>query len=174
MQNRLQRPDGENVSGTFEKTRIPPLPITGGCQCGAVRYRITGKPVTFYLCHCSECQRHTSSAFGESLRLKRGDLEIEGEVKLTTRVSEAGTLREGWFCPDCGVRIWHGSKGSALVNIKAGTLDDTSWLVPAGHIWVRSKQRFFALPADAICYDMQPAAGDTALEDRWQAMTTDS
>lgn len=162
------------MSDTAGKTRIPPLPLAGGCQCGAVRYRITGKPVTFYLCHCSECQRHTSSAFGESLRLKREDLEVDGELELTTRGSDSGTLREGWFCPGCGVRIWHGSRGSALVNIKAGTLDDTSWLVPAGHIWTRSKQPFMAIPADAIDYETQPETGDNTLSERWWAMTTDS
>ena len=165
---------GEEVTESFQRTRVPALPLTGGCQCGAVRYRITGKPVTFYLCHCSECQRHTSSAFGESLRLRRDDLEVYGELKLTTRGSESGTLREGWFCPQCGVRIWHGSEGSTFVNIKAGTLDDTSWLVPAGHIWTRSKQPFMTFSADAICYEAQPETGDETLNERWRAMTTDS
>ena len=119
----------------MRKVTLPPPPITGRCQCGRVRYRITGRPIVFYLCHCTECRRHTSSAFGESLRLHRADLEIEGEMKCFTRLSESGKQHDGWFCPDCGVRIVHGTAGSEQVNIKAGTLDDTSWLVPAGHIW---------------------------------------
>lgn len=155
----------------MQQVKLPGLPIGGGCQCGAVRYRITGRPVTFYLCHCSECQRHTSSAFGESLRLRREDLKVDGELKLTTRGSESGTLREGWFCPECGVRIWHGSRGSVMVNIKAGTLDDTSWLVPAGHIWTRSAQPFMRFGNDELVYEVQPDAADTALEQRWQEMT---
>lgn len=153
------------------KTTVPALPLTGGCQCGAIRYRMRGAPLVFYLCHCSECQRHTSSAYGESLRFRREAMEITGELKLTERRAESGTRRQGWFCPDCGVRIWHGSNTSVEINIKAGTLDDTSWLVPAGHIWTRSKQAFIAFGSDELVYQQQPDDGYEALTRRWRQMT---
>lgn len=146
------------------------LPLTGGCQCGRVRYRISAMPVVFYLCHCKECQRHTSSAFGESLRVRSADLEIEGDLKTVRRIAESGALREGSFCPECGVRIVHGSAGSELVNVKAGTLDDTSWLFPAGHIWVGSKQPFFRIGDDELRYPAQPMDNYAALTDRWHRM----
>jgi hypothetical protein len=149
---------------------LPPLPLEGGCQCGRVRYRITGAPLVFYLCHCRECQRHTSSAFGESLRVRRTDIEVEGELRLTERLADSGARREGYFCPVCGVRIIHASAGAERVNLKAGTLDDTSWLVPAGHIWTRSKQRFIAIGADELAYETQPDDGDAALLARWNEM----
>jgi hypothetical protein len=158
----------------MRKVILPPLPITGGCQCGKVRYRITARPIVFYLCHCTECQRHTSSAFGESLRLRRADLEIEGEMKCFTRLSESGKQREGWFCLDCGVRIVHGTARSEQVNIKAGTLDDTSWLMPAGHIWTRSKQQFVAIGTDELVCPGQPDDGYAALARRWEAMIAGS
>ena len=151
--------------------KLPPFPISGGCQCGAVRYRLMAEPVMFYLCHCTECQRHTSSAFGESLRVRHGDLEIDWELALTTRISESGALREGWFCPACGVRVVHGSRNQGeLVNIKAGTLDDTSWLVPAGHIWTHAKQPFVTIGADELTYDRQPDDGYAAIGARWGEM----
>ncbi len=150
--------------------RMPDLPLRGGCQCGAVRYRVTGVPVAFYLCHCRECQRHTSSAFGESLRIASGDLEVEGETRLLTWTSDAGTLREGRFCPECGVRIVHGTQGAAWVNVKAGTLDDTGWLVPAGHIWTRSKQPFVAIGPDEPAWETGADDGLAAISARWRAM----
>lgn len=153
------------------KTTVPPLPLSGGCQCGAARFRMHGAPLVFYLCHCSECQRQTSSAYGESLRFRREHLEVTGELKLIERQAESGARRQGWFCPYCGVRIWHGSTGSEEINIKAGTLDDTSWLVPAGHIWTRSKQRFIAFAEDELVYDQQPDDGYEALRQRWRQMT---
>ena len=149
------------------KTSLPPLPLTGGCQCGRIRYAMTAKPLVFYLCHCTECQRHTSSAFGESLRFDRTALSISGELSVFRRTSDRGLVREGWFCPDCGVRIWHGTQGSAQINIKVGTLDDTSWLIPAGHIWVRSKQPFFAPSGEDLIYAMQPEDNYAALIARW-------
>lgn len=155
----------------MQKTIVPPLPLTGGCQCGRIRYRMLAEPVVFYLCHCTECQRHTSSAFGESLRFRREHLDVDPGLVCVSRMSESGKERQGWFCPDCGVRIWHGTSGSAEINIKAGTLDDTSWLIPAGHIWRRSKQPFVTIADDELSYDTQPNDGYDALKARWQAMT---
>ena len=156
----------------MQKTRVPPLPLAGGCQCGRVRYRMKAHPVVFYLCHCTECQRHTSSAFGESLRFRREDLDVDPGLVCVSRMSDSGKERQGWFCPDCGVRIWHGTSGSPEINIKAGTLDDTSWLVPAGHIWCRSKQPFMKISEGELAYDAQPADGYEALKSRWREMTS--
>ena len=155
----------------MQTTIVPPLPLTGGCQCGRIRYSLSAKPLVFYLCHCTECQRHTSSAFGESLRFKREDMDVDPGLVSITRMSESGKQRQGWFCPGCGVRIWHGTEGSAEINIKAGTLDDTSWLVPAGHIWCASKQPFMHIAEGELRYDGQPTDSYAVLKQRWQAMT---
>lgn len=152
-----------------EAVAMPALPLTGGCQCGQVRYAIAGVPVVFYLCHCRECQRQTSSAYGESLRVRCEDLSIEGELAKTTRIADSGSTREGWFCPRCGVRIFHGTPGRPQGNIKAGTLDDATWLVPAGHMWTASKQRFVAIGGDELAYPGEPENLD-ALAARWRAM----
>ena len=153
---------------------LPPLPLSGGCQCGAVRYRITAVPRVFYLCHCTECQRHTSSAFGESLRVHEAELEIDGALSTFTRPSESGRRREGRFCPACGVRIVHGTAGLDMVNVKAGTLDDTSWLRPAGHIWTASRQPFVAIAEGDLAYERQPEDGYAALAARWRSMLAQS
>lgn len=159
------------MSDNAKRVKIPHLPLSGGCQCGAVRYRLTDMPLVFYLCHCTECQRHTSSAFGESLRFSAGAMEVDGRLRCTRRESSSGRPREGWFCAECGVRIWHGSEGLPEFNIKAGTLDDTSWLVPAGHIWTRSAQPFMTFRDDDLVYEQQPDDGYAALRSRWLAMT---
>lgn len=150
---------------------VPPLPLAGGCQCGRVRYLVKTAPLTFYLCHCRECQRHTSSAFGESLRVAQSDFSVKGAVRQIQRVADSGVQRQGWFCPECGVRLWHGSGDSAEINVKAGTLDDTSWLVPAGHIWAGSRQTFIETRTGELVYDGQPEDGYTALKNQWKLMT---
>jgi len=155
----------------MQQVYLPDFPIEGGCQCGAVRYRATGRPIVFYLCHCTECQRQTASAFGESLRFDANDVEIAGKVSTTWRTAESGRKRFGHFCPTCGVRLVHGSEGGSVVNVKAGTLDDTSWLIPAGHIWTRSAQPFMRFGNDELIYEAQPDDGYEALGIRWGAMT---
>ena len=52
------------------------LPITGGCQCGAVRYAIAAAPLTVYACHCTDCQRQSGSAFALSLIAPRDAVRI--------------------------------------------------------------------------------------------------
>ncbi len=153
-----------------EKLNMPPLPLTGGCQCGAVRYTLNGRPVVFYCCHCTECQKQSSSAFGESFRVRRADLEVTGEVSSFVRTSSSGNRLVGDFCPTCGSRLFHRrEKYSETLNIKAGTLDDTSWLKPAGHIWTKSRQPWVTIPKDALSYDRQPESDDDLIA-RWQAM----
>ena len=54
--------------------------ITGGCQCGAVRYTLKPNSYRIYACHCLECQKQSASAFGLSMPLKFKDLGLEGET----------------------------------------------------------------------------------------------
>ena len=56
--------------------------MTGGSQCGAVRYELTGKPLTLVICHCKECQKQTSSAFGMTMPVSKRDLKfLSGNLK---------------------------------------------------------------------------------------------
>jgi hypothetical protein len=132
--------------------------LEGGCQCGAVRYRISGAPLSLVACHCKECQRQSGSAFGMSLIVKKADFSLTGEVKTFRRASDSGKYVDCAFCPTCGNRIYHEPErmnGMAL-NVRAGTLDDTSVLRPVLHAWTRHKQPWFALPAGSTEFDGQP------------------
>ena len=155
----------------MRNVRIPPLPLTGGCQCGAVRFALHGKPVTFYHCHCTECQKQSASAHGQSLRVRRADLTIEGETRAFSRPAASGHHLTGHFCPSCGTRIMHEREGGSDVNIKAGTLDDTGWLAPAGHIWTGSAQAGALFEPAALVYEAQPDDGYAALIRRWDDIT---
>lgn len=150
---------------------MPSLPFTGGCQCGAVRYTLSGPPVVFYICHCTECQKQSSSGFGESFRVRQADLNVTGELAAFERGSDSGSTVTCEFCPKCGSRLFHRRPGHGEnLNIKAGTLDDTSWLGPAGHMWIRSKQPWVHIGPDELTYERQPADKDAELIARWQTM----
>ncbi len=116
------------------------LPYTGGCQCGQIRYEINAEPLTLYLCHCQECQKQSSSAFGMSLTVLRDAVVIvQGKPKSWTRKNDSGREVNNLFCGDCGTRLFHErTYNPNTINVKAGTLDDTSWLRPVGNIWTRS------------------------------------
>jgi hypothetical protein len=116
-------------------------PIVGGCQCGAVRYEITGAPVALYVCHCRECQKQSASAFGISVIVRRSDFRVaRGEVKVWSRATDSGGTLACAFCADCGSRLWHESGGATdTISVKGGSLDEAVDLWSAVHIWTARK-----------------------------------
>ena len=71
--------------------------LEGGCQCGAIRYEVLGAPVRLVICHCTDCQRQSSSAFGmtmvvheEDFRLKKRGTE---NLRFEVRCRESETRR---------------------------------------------------------------------------------
>ena len=122
--------------------------MEGGCQCRKVRYRLEGEPLELAVCHCTECQRQSGSAFGMSLAVPKESFRLlSGELKTFTTRCDSGRAKECAFCPDCGTRIYH--QGEAGMSIKAGTLDDTSSLDPDAHYWTKSKQPWVPIPDGA-------------------------
>jgi len=134
------------------------LPIEGGCHCGALRYEVSGPPLMIYCCHCTNCQKITGSAFVMSATIVEASFGFtKGESKKIEWKSDAGNDRYGHFCGDCGCRIAHGQTPSiGVLSLRAGTFDDTSWVWPGGHIWLRSAQPWFQpAESDTTC-DVQP------------------
>lgn len=151
----------------------PPEALTGGCQCGAIRYRIAGEPSMYYACHCSDCRRQSASAFGLSLRIDPVQLEFTaGRERLRswdTR-GDDGEIKRCAFCPDCGTRIYHGDEDpAATISVKAGSLDDALGLAPIAHIWLKSALPWVEIDrARFRCFDGEPQ-DEAELERLWRA-----
>ena len=133
-------------------------PVRGGCQCGGIRYEVTGVPQQLVVCHCADCQRQSGSAFGMTLVVKEEDFRLtHGEPKSFTSTSDAGRAKFGAFCPECGTRIYHKPEyRKGTVSVKPGTLDDTSMLKPGIHIWTGSKQPWITIPEDVEAHEKSP------------------
>ena len=145
------------------------LPLLGGCQCGAVRYRIAALPLMFYACHCTNCQTFSGSAFGLSMPTVRNDFELtQAQPKAWHVISPSGKPGVVWFCDACGCRIFSERPSRpGVVNVRGGTLDDTSWLMPAAHIWTRSAQSWMRFGDDVLTFEMEPADFGP-ISDAWQ------
>jgi hypothetical protein len=142
------------------------LPLTGRCQCKSVSYKITSAPLAVYACHCTECQRQSGSAFSLSLLADRGAVAIdEGKPAIWERHHESGRVIDCVICANCGSRLFHEPRANTKITIvKAGSLDDTRWLFPVGHIWTRSAQPWVAIPPDAPNCEVQPASFGSIIE----------
>ncbi len=145
---------------------------TGGCQCGAVRYRLSGEPRMLYACHCTDCQKQSSSAFGMSLIVDRDKVEFTAgceRIKTWDTFGDDGELKRCDFCPDCGTRIYHaGEYAGEPLSIKAGSLDDTGWLRPVAQIWLRSAQPWLTFDRRKFqCFETEPD-DEAQLEKAWR------
>ena len=125
----------------------------GGCQCGAVRFRLTAPPERVYCCHCTECRRQSASAFGISVIVGEGGVELlQGEPTSWTRPTDSGGTMDCTFCPNCGSRLWH--KGGDFVSVKGGTLDTPP--EPTSHIWTDSKMDWVIIPQGVERWAREP------------------
>jgi hypothetical protein len=128
---------------------------SGQCQCGNISYRVNGEPLTFYACHCLDCQQQSASAFGLSLLVAVDDFElIAGRLKFWSKTVDDGSVKNCAFCPECGTRIYHASDDPAApISLKAGSLDNVSQLSPVAHIWTKRAHRWLDLekPGTIIC-----------------------
>lgn len=118
----------------------PTLPLTGGCSCGAIRYEIATFPLLLYTCNCTDCQTSSGSAFALNMPVATKSFRIlQGTPKPWRRASPSGVDVASWFCSECGARLYGERDGRPeTVNLRAGTLDDTSWLVPVAHLFMKS------------------------------------
>lgn len=132
--------------------------LTGGCQCGTIRYEVTGAPKRTVVCHCTDCQRQSGAAFGMTLVVAEDDFRIvKGEAKTYASTADTGRDKLGGFCPDCGTRIYHKPEWrKGTYSVKPGTLDDTSGLKPDMHLWTSSKQPWITIPDGVEAYEKQP------------------
>ena len=120
-----------------------PKPITGRCLCGSVTYSVDAEPVVQAVCHCTDCQRQTGNPFSVIVAVPRAALRVEGDTiaSFATTGDDHGKDTERSFCTVCGSPVF--SMSAALPEmafVKAGSLDDASWLEPSIEVWTSSAQ----------------------------------
>lgn len=113
----------------------------GGCQCGAVRYRIAAGPAKSVVCHCRMCQRATGNAFAPLMEVPRDRVTWAGEP---AEWASSDVAFRG-FCPTCGTPLYY--RGGDTVEIMAGTLAPPFAFRPVEQIAEESRQGWLhALP----------------------------
>ena len=119
------------------------MKIDGGCHCGQIRFRAEVDPDHILICHCTDCQTLSGSAYRTVAPAKGGTFEtISGKLKMYEKTAEDGSIRIQAFCPDCGTPIYssppQGTPG--FFGIRVGAIKQRGQLVPKNQIWARSSQ----------------------------------
>ena len=130
--------------------------LDGACLCGQVTYSCDADPVATAVCHCTECQRQTGTSFSVVVAVPREALHVSGDsissYKTVGTDSEVEVDRR--FCSACGSPIVSVPAEGPLVFIKAGTLNDRSWLEPQLAVWCDSAQPW--VPTEALAGSQLP------------------
>lgn len=132
---------------------------TGGCACGAVRYRVRGKPIVATVCHCRFCQRRLASAFAMIATFPEQAVELtQGELAACEhRSDESGRWLRMHFCPKCGTTVYHVTEfRPGARSVALPTFDEPSWVRIDRHIWVRAKQPWVVVPAGVEVHEANP------------------
>ncbi|MGI9350986.1 MAG: GFA family protein [Rhizobiaceae bacterium] len=116
-------------------------PVTGGCQCGAVRYRVQGKLFDPHICHCRMCQKAAGNFFMPLAKAERTALEYtRGEPSW---FNSSDPVKRG-FCSACGTPVIFDDIREEPIYIVLGSLDDPSAIEPEYQCGTESKTEWFA------------------------------
>ncbi|HJW41941.1 MAG TPA: GFA family protein [Rhizomicrobium sp.] len=132
-------------------------PFSGGCLCGAVRYEAAGEPIAVMECHCRDCQKAGGGASMVGVILPRGTFRITaGAPKAHAVKTDAGGLLTRYFCATCGSPIYHEPDSMPITVVKAGSMDDPSWIEIGAAIYVCSALPWAHIDHSLPCHEKMP------------------
>ena len=123
------------------------MKITGGCHCGKIKYEAEIDLDRVVICHCTDCQSLSGSAFRTVAFSKKNAFSfITGEPKIYIKTGDSGNKREQAFCCDCGSPIYSTSVGDGPkeYGIRVGTVNQRNLIKPKEQKWFDSSQSWMA------------------------------
>jgi hypothetical protein len=132
------------------------LVLEGGCDCRALRYRMTRSPLIVHCCHCRWCQRETGSAFVINAVVEAESVLLLGDAPdVVPTPSASGKGQNISRCPKCRIAVYsnYGAAGDLTRFVRVGTLDTPDAIVPDVHIYVASKVPWIILPPGARAFE---------------------
>lgn len=135
------------------------MKIDGHCHCGDISFSAEINPDNVVICHCTDCQTLSGSAFRTVLIAAESDVEIlSGKPKIYIKTSESGEPREQSFCQNCGSPFYASSVGDGprQLAIRLGIVTQRDSLIPKKQIWCQSAQTWLNQIDSMEKIDKQP------------------
>lgn len=119
------------------------MKVEGACHCGAIAYEAEVDPAGVEICHCTDCQTLTGTAFRVSVTTPAASLRLlRGRPNTYVRTAESGNRRAQAFCGTCGTPLWSVAAGDpqAPHTLRVGAMKQRDQLPPRRQFWCRSAQ----------------------------------
>jgi hypothetical protein len=116
------------------------MKVDGSCHCGQVTFEAEIDPGAVRICHCSDCQILSGSAFWVNVHAPAANLTLRtGSPKIYIKTADNGNKRAQAFCPDCGSHLYaFDAIEPKAYGIRVGVLKQRAELKPMGQVWHRS------------------------------------
>ena len=140
------------------------MKIDGACHCGSIRFEAEVDPATVVVCHCTDCQTFSGSAFRTVVLTKPGTFALlAGAPTVYVKTAESGNRRQQTFCPTCGTPIYSApaSGDTTVVVLRVGAIRQRDQLDPCDQYWFRSSQPWLANLSTIDKQDTQPVFDET-------------
>jgi hypothetical protein len=126
------------------------LPLTGGCNCGAIRFEVSEPLVAALYCHCTRCQRRTGAGASANARTAPGSFRIaSGEDRIRSWQPETGAAK--FFCGDCGSALFSATGGDPPgIGVRLGAIDGDPGIRPSAHQYVAYEAVWEPIPDDGL------------------------
>jgi hypothetical protein len=116
------------------------MKIDGSCHCGAITFEAEIDPAKVEICHCTDCQALSASAFRTVVPALERDFRLSGKPRIYVKTGHSGAKREQAFCETCGSQIYSTSVGGGpkTYNLRVGIIRQRAELPPRMQYWRRS------------------------------------
>jgi hypothetical protein len=117
------------------------MKVDGRCHCGDLVFEADIDPDRVTVCHCSDCQSMSGSAYRVNVYTDEENFHLlKGEPAFYERTAECGRRRVHAFCRRCGSQIYSAGtgEGASALSVRTGTLAQRGQLKPSRQIWCRS------------------------------------
>jgi len=135
------------------------MKVDGACACGAIRIEAEADPEKTQICHCTDCQTATGTAFRISLPVSGATLKISGKPATYVKTTaESGRPRVQAFCGNCGTPVYSTSPGEGVQPsyvLRVGILRQRDQITPRRQIWWRSSRHWVTQLGDLPKHEKQ-------------------
>lgn len=117
------------------------MKVEGRCHCGAITYEAEIDPKRAAICHCTDCQTLSGSAFRTVVPTEPGTFKLlSGSPKIYLKTGGSGAKRQQAFCPDCGSPLYSAAHEDApqVRFLRVGSVQQRRELAPTAQTWHRS------------------------------------
>ncbi len=118
------------------------MKVAGQCHCGQIKFEAEIDPAAVRICHCTDCQTLTGSAYRVNVQAAAASFRLlSGKPKVYIKTAESGNKRAHAFCENCGTPIYAAAPvDTESYGLRVGTLEQRAELRPSKQIWFRSAQ----------------------------------